>query len=278
MIKIISDSSTLYNENDGYDIAHLQITFNNKTYTEYIDISSEEFNNLLKEGIIPKSSQPPVGKVIELFDKYPNDEIINLSMADGLSGTYQSAVMAKDQVENNERITVINTKTICGPHRYLFKYATDLAKNNFNKDQIIGEIERLITTEKSFLIPLDFDFLKRGGRLSPLVANIGKGLHLCPIVMKNESGTSLDIASVKRTFKRAVDYIVKKLEEFNVNSDNILFITHAFNYEQAQLVKDKLTTVFPNTQIIMHLLSPAFMTQGGPGCIAIQTIKKGTLL
>ena len=122
MIRIVSDSSSLYSKKDGQakgiEIAPLSVTINNNTYKVYEDIQTEEFIDIINEGHIPSSSQPSIGEVLEIYSKYPQDEIINISMADGLSGTYNSACMARNMDENPERIHVINSQTLCGPQRY----------------------------------------------------------------------------------------------------------------------------------------------------------------
>ena len=60
--------------------------------------------------------------------KYPEDEILNIAMAAGLSGTYDSAVAASQMGENTGRITVINSRTLCGPYRYLVENAVKMVK------------------------------------------------------------------------------------------------------------------------------------------------------
>ena len=80
---------------------------------------SAEFVEIVRAGNVPASSQPPVGGVIENYEKYPEDDIINICMADGLSGTYQSALGAKAGLANESRIHVVNSATLCGPHRYM---------------------------------------------------------------------------------------------------------------------------------------------------------------
>ncbi len=121
MIRIVSDSSTLYSEKEAkknnLDVSPLTVTINEKTYRELEDITTEEFIEIIEQGHIPISSQPPIGDVIEIYDKYSNDEIINITMADGLSGTYDTACMAREMVDHRDLITVINSKTLCGPHR-----------------------------------------------------------------------------------------------------------------------------------------------------------------
>ena len=118
MIRIVADSSTLYSVSDGktkgINIAPLSVTIDNKTYKEFEEIQSKEFVEIIKEGHLPMSSQPSIGDVLEIYNNYPDDEIINITMADGLSGTYNSACIAAQMLDNPERVSVINSKTLCG--------------------------------------------------------------------------------------------------------------------------------------------------------------------
>ena len=132
MIRIISDSSTLYSQKEGkeknIDIVSLSVMVDGKSYVENEEIDTDRLVNLINEGgHIATSSQPAVGEVIEVFNKYADDEIINISMADGLSGTYNSACTAKNICENRERIEVVNSKTLCVPQRYLVNLAVKLS-------------------------------------------------------------------------------------------------------------------------------------------------------
>ena len=117
MIRIVTDSSTLYSvsqgKTKGINIAPLSVTIDNRTYKEFEEIQSKEFVEIIKEGHLPMSSQPSIGDVLEIYNSYPDDEIINITMADGLSGTYNSACVAKEMAENSKRIEVINSGTLC---------------------------------------------------------------------------------------------------------------------------------------------------------------------
>ncbi|MBE6054113.1 MAG: DegV family protein [Clostridium sartagoforme] len=278
MIRIISDSSTLYSISEGrknkVDISPLVVTINNNTYMENEDINTEEFLNLIECGHVPTSSQPPIGYVLELYSKYPEDEIINISMADGLSGTFNTACMAKSMDNNPERIEVINSKTLCGPQRYLVDLAVGLVDRGYTKEIIINEINKLIETSKSFLIPHDFDFLVRGGRISSLVGKIGSAIKLVPIMALAEDGKSLIKFSAKRSFKKAIKKIAENLLENNVDCNYKIYISHGGNLELALEGKEIISNEIIDADIEVKKLGPAFITQGGPSCIAIQVIKK----
>lgn len=282
MIRIVSDSSSLYSVKEGQAngviIAPLSVNINGKSYKEHEDIETKEFIDIINEGHIPTSSQPSIGEVMNIYDRYPEDEIINISMADGLSGTYNSACMARDEQENAERITVINSKTLCGPQKYLVDLAVALAKEGKSKSEIVVEVEKAMENTKSFLIPKDFDYLVRGGRLSPLVGKIGGIIKLVPVMSLAEDGRSLTKFTTKRTLKKAIQKICEVMSEDNVNSDWKIYITHACDEALAESVKNIIMENIEGADIEQSILGPVFTTQGGPGCIAIQYIKKHEIL
>ena len=133
MVQIITDSSTLFTVEEGQKmgIEVLPLCVNiGELEGRDTQISMDEFYGEIAKGNNPTSSQPPIGEVMETYEKYPDAEIINIAMADGLSGTYQSACGAKESVDNCDNITVINSKTLCGPHRYMVKKALSKKKTS----------------------------------------------------------------------------------------------------------------------------------------------------
>lgn len=278
MIRIVSDSSSLYSKKDGQakgiGIASLAVTINGNTYKEYEDIQTKEFIDIINEGHIPASSQPSIGEVVEIYNNYPNDEIINISMADGLSGTYNSACMARNMDENPDRIHVINSQTLCGPQNYLVNLAVTLAENGLEAKEIVTEINKTMEYSNSFLIPNDFDFLVRGGRISSVVGKIGGLIKLVPVMTLADDKKSLVKFTTTRTFKKAIQKICEEMIEKNVDSNYKIYISHAYREDLADEAKNIIQECIENADIEVKLLGPAFTTQGGPGCVAIQYIKK----
>lgn len=278
MIRIISDSSSLYSEKKGQEknitIASLTVHINGKSYREYEDIETEEFINIINEGHMPTSSQPSIGHVVDMYNQYEEDEIINISMADGLSGTYNSACVARGMAENPERIHVINSETLCGPQKYLVDLAVTLVEEGKECKEIVDEINKALKESKSYLIPHDFDYLVRGGRISSIVGKIGSAIKLVPVMTMSEDKKSLVKFTTKRTYKKAVQKIIEQMTEDGINSEHKLYIYHACNEDGAEEVKKIILSAIPDADIEVGLLGPAFTTQGGPGCISIQHIKK----
>jgi len=278
MVRIISDTSTMYSEVEGQamgiDIAPLSVTISGETYRELTDIQTPAFIDLINRGGIPTSSQPSIGDVLDLYQKYPNEQILNIAMADGLSGTYNSACSAATMVEHPNNITVINSKTLCGPHRYMVEGATQLARNGASLEEILTWLQVRIDKSYSFLMPNDFDYLRRGGRLSPLVASMGKILNLVPVMTLTEDCKQLISHAKKRSIAKAVQSVIDYLKDKGVDANHKFYIAHADAPAFAQQAKDALIQAFGDIDVDVLMLTPAFTTQGGPKCFAIQTVLK----
>ena len=119
-----------------------------------------EKNSLTRENILKKSHYGLNIYSHILRNEYPDDEIINISMADGLSGTYQTACGAKAMMEEDAKITVFNSRTLCGPHRYMVERAQEMKKAGCTAKEILDWLEMAADKTESFLIPQDFEFLK----------------------------------------------------------------------------------------------------------------------
>ena len=277
MVQIITDSSTLFTAEDakemGIDVLPLCVNIGELEGRD-LQIDMQDFYKRIGEGGIPKSSQPPIGEVIEAYEKYPEDEIINIAMADGLSGTYQSACGAREMVDNKDHITVVNTKTLCGPHRYMVKKAWEMKKAGHSAKEIIAWLEEVREKQESFLIPQDFGFLRRGGRLTPLAATFASTLRLKPVMTQTPDGCRLDKYAIKRNMKQAVGAVIERMKKKGVDAKHIIYVSHAGAIEDAKKVIEMLKEHFVDVEIEMLELGAAFVTQGGPKCVAIQYIQK----
>lgn len=277
MVRIVSDTSTMYSSAQareaGFSVSPLAVTINDKSYRELNEISAAEFVHIINQGYMPRSSQPSIGDVMDVYQALAGNEIINIAMADGLSGTYSSAVAAAESCKNAQDITVVNSRTLCGPHRYMVEKAAEMANRGASKKDILAKVQELIENNISFLIPSDFDYLRRGGRLSPLVSLVGKTIKLAPVLTQSEDGGQLVMSAVKRSFKQGVMHVIKELEERKVGAGWSIYITHADALAKAESALEMLKARFAEAKMEIHFLTPAFITQGGPGCVAVQAIK-----
>ena len=120
MVKIVADTSTLFSSEEGnkhgITITPLSVNIAKDSYRELDEITSAQFLERLQGGVLPTSSQPSIGEKMEQYELLAKaDEVLDITMADGLSGTYESACNAKADCVYGDRITVLNSETLCGP-------------------------------------------------------------------------------------------------------------------------------------------------------------------
>lgn len=277
MVQIITDTSTLYTPDEakalGFESIPLCVNIGEFEGRDLL-IDMDDYYDRIRKGGIPKSSQPPIGDVVDMYEKYRDTEIINIAMADGLSGTYQSACSAKEMLDDSSKVMVVNSKTLCGPHRYMVEKAQQMKEAGCSAKEILDWLEYIKERTESFLFPQDFDFLRRGGRLTPMAAALGSVLRLKPIMTLTEDCKRLDKFAVKRTMKSAVDTVINHLKTRNLDSRHILYISHADALEDAKKIMAQLKETFTELEVKIMDLSPVFVAQGGPKCVAIQYIEK----
>ena len=277
MVQIVTDSSVLYTEEEakaaGFDVVPLCVSVGDMDGRD-LQINMEEFYGRIGKGEIPRSSQPPIGDVVEVYEKYQDADGLNICVADGLSGTYHGALSARDMVESRDRITVFNSRTLCGPHRYMVEKAQKMKEEGKGIPEILEWLKSAAEKTESFLIPQDFGFLKRGGRLTPVAAALGSVLKLKPVMRLTEDGTRLDKFFVKRTMSAAVSGIMDHMKKKGIDGRYLLYIVHAAAPKEAGAIREMIEAEFKGIQIQMMDLSPVFVAQGGPGCVAIQYIER----
>lgn len=272
-MKLITDTGTLLSQQEatelGIHLLPLQVAINNKNYRDYFEISSQEFIPMTKTAV-PTSSQPAIGEVMEAYsDLMP---ALHIAMTKGLSATYNSA-LGYIESNNINHVTLFNSKTLAGTQQYLVKLANKL-RDSHSVDQIIEKMEACLSECQSFLMPEDFDFLKRGGRLSPVAAKLSGFMKIKPIVMQVEGSEKLEKFDVGRNWKVAIDKIIKRMIDNGVSAMHKIYISHAQNERVALMAVEQIKNMIKDADIETLKLSPVMITQGGPGCVAIQYIKK----
>jgi len=276
-MKIIADTATLYSPEEGealgMTVIPVCVTINGQTYRDYAEITSAELLQMVEEGGVPTSSQPAVGDVLEVLEG-ETEEVLFLTVGDGLSGAYQTAMGARNCIENNDHIHIIDSGTLAGPLRHLAGKAVALKEKGLTVERIKEELQRCIESSVSFVIPADFEFLKRSGRLTPLAARIGGALKLLPVLTQTKDRTRITPVTVKRTWKAAVEVILQRLQAVGVNENHLISICHGGVPERARSILQQVRTRFEATEAEVLELSPALLAHGGPGCIVIQAIQK----
>lgn len=275
-MKIIADTPTLYSpaeaEAMGLTVIPACTIIDDTVYRDFVDISAEEFLGKIAQGAVPKTSQPAIGDILDVYENC-EDEMLVMPIGDGLSGTYQNMVGAREMVEGNERIHVIDTKTLAGPQRYLVRKAMELREKGLDIERIKQELKESIESSISFVIPADFEFLKRSGRLTPVAAKIGTILKIVPVLTQTEDKRRITLHCIKRTEKKAVQAIIDHFRAQGVGENWLITVSHGGVPEKAKAVLAQLKENFAASATELFQLVPSLVSHGGPGCIVIQTIK-----
>lgn len=276
-MQIIADTATLYTPEEGkalgVTIIPVFVVIDGKSYKDLEEMSSERFLELVEAGAVPTSSQPAIGDLIELFEKNEEEKLV-LTVGDGLSGAYQNAVGARNTMDHGEKIHVLDSKSLAGPQRYLVQKALVLKEKGLDMARIKEELQTSIDSSVSFVIPVDFNFLKRSGRLTPLAAKIGSMIKIVPILTQTEDKKRITPFAIKRSGKKAVLAILDHLKEIGVDENYYITVCHGGAQEKAKEVLKIIKEKFERTTVDLFQLSPSLITHGGPGCIVIQAIRK----
>lgn len=272
-MKIITDTGSLMSQAQALELdielLPLQVAILGKNYRDYFELKSADFVEMVKKAI-PNSSQPAIGDVMEVYERTKN--ALHITMTKGLSATYDSALGILNSM-HTEGITLFNSKTLAGTQKYLVELAASLSKDK-TVEEIVERMNKCLSSCQSFLMPTDFDYLKRGGRITTLAATLGGFLKLKPIVMHVEGSERLEKFGSGRTWTNAIDQIIDRMIENGVSYTHKIYISHAFNLEVAELAFKRIKERIQNIEVDILELSPVMITQGGPGCVAIQFILK----
>ncbi|BCJ99489.1 DegV family protein [Anaerocolumna chitinilytica] len=196
-IKIITDSTSDINLDLAKElditIVPLRVIFDEQEYFDGVDITNEQFyEKLVISKNLPTTSQPAPEQYIPYFEeaKAKGDSVIVITISSKLSGTYQSAVIAKDMVEY-EDIHIVDSLTVTLGLQLLVRKAITLKNQGMSAEAIAVQLENTKTKVKLYALLESLEYLKKGGRLSGMSAFAGGLLNIKPIIEVRDGEVSL---------------------------------------------------------------------------------------
>lgn len=278
-IAIVTDSNSGITQEQGkqmgISVIPMPFEINGKEYFEDINLSQEEFYELLEDGAEISTSQPSPEAVLDLWDRLLEecDEIVHIPMSSGLSGSCGTAMgLALDydgkvQVVNNQRISVTLRQSVLD--------AMELAKQGKNASEIKEILERE-KFESSIYITLDtLKYLKKGGRVTPAAAALATLLKIKPVLQIQ--GEKLDAFAKARTVKQAKSIMmesIKKDMEERFGKNVYLQMAYTKNMDAALEFKKEVEAYFSGYEVRMDPLSLSVSCHIGPGALAVAVTKK----
>lgn len=272
-VKIVTDSTVDLDKHtiEQYDITvvPLSISIENNTYIDGVDLKADEFIRLMKDtDELPKSSQPPIGQFIEVYDELGKDgsEIISIHMTKGMSGTMLSAQSAAQMTSSN--VSVVDSMFISKALSFQVIEAAKLAKEGFSKEKILKRIEQIRKNTYLYISVDTLENLVKGGRIGKGRALIGSLLHIKPIASLSD-GVYSPIGKV-RSQSQAIKFLSRQFAE-NVKGKTIksIGIAHADAEEFALRLKEAITQHNPSCDIDISFTTPVISTHTGPGAVGL---------
>ncbi|HEM3580702.1 TPA: DegV family protein [Streptococcus suis] len=239
-------------------------------------LTSADLLEKMASGSQPTTSQVNVGQFEEVFEAAAKEghEVLYLAFSAALSGTYQSAVIARDMVMDQYPeavITIVDTKAATIGEGYLVMQAAQARAAGKSLAETKALIEDLVPRLRTYLLVDDLNHLVRGGRLSKAAALIGGLVNIKPLLALNAEGKLEAIAKI-RGRKKGIK------EMLNLTLDNLdhstVMVAYTGDIEAAEAIKATLLEDSRVTDVLLTELGPIIATHTGTGALAILSINK----
>jgi len=241
-------------------------------------IPFEEFYKRIAAGALPTTSQVNVAQFIEFFERYLADgkDVLHISFSSGLSGTYNSAVMARDQLLQKypgRKLLVVDSLAASSGYGLLVDLAADLRDGGDSIEEVHAWVEANKLNVHHWFFSTDLTHYKRGGRISAASATMGTLLNICPLMNMNPEGKLIPREKI-RGKKHVITEIVKRMGEHaqkGVDYSGKCFISESACYGDAREVADLVEAKFPklNGQVMINSIGTVIGSHTGPGTVAL---------
>ncbi|WP_368657231.1 DegV family protein [Metabacillus halosaccharovorans] len=270
-VKIVTDSTIDLDKEllDEYEIivVPLSITIDSTNYLDGVDVTPDVFIEMMSQSKeLPKSSQPPVGEFLRVYDELGKDgsAIISIHMSKGLSGTVQSAETAARM--SSADVTVMDSMFISKALGFQVIESAKMAKNGSSKEEILKRIDEIRQNTLLYISVDTLENLVKGGRIGRGKALIGSLLNIKPIA-KLQEGVYTPVGKV-RSHSQAVKFLAKQFaEDIKGKTVKAVGIAHADAFDFANNLKKAVIDIYPNITVDISFTTPIISTHTGKGAI-----------
>ena len=275
MVRIITDSAADFEpfELEKWNIAciPLKVMLGDTEYEENLNLSKDQFFSLLAStGDTPKTSQPSPDHLMDLFAdaKRAGDEAVYITISSAISGTYQTAVMTREDAESDD-CYVFDSRNATGGQRLLVEYAVRLRDAGKSAKEILAALEAVRDQVILFACIDTLEYLYRGGRISQTVYKLGTMAQVKPIIRVSEEG-SIEVPAKAMGMRKGMDQLVKKLEAQKPSTDHKIYVMYTADRTIGQTLAQKVSALgyeIPEEQIVQ--VGAAIGSHIGPNACGI---------
>lgn len=278
-IKIITDSACDltrdYIKNNNIGLLSLILNLNGQAIKDDLGetLSYKDFYNKMREGATPTTSQINAHEFEEEFIKYikNGDSIIYISLSSSLSGSFNSANIAKNNLMDeypNANIYLVDSLSVSVGQGLLVAKACEMRDSGIGAEEIVNWLEENKRKVIHSILIDDLNHLKRGGRISGATAAIGGLLNIKPTLFLDDEGKLIQGEKIKGK-KKALRFLVNEVREKAVDTENeILYICHGDCLEEAETLRDMILEEVKFKNVIINYVGNVVGAHAGPGVLA----------
>jgi len=283
-IKILSDSGCDLPKEiiEEYDIDILPIIVikDDKEYLDGVTIQPKEVYDGMRKGDIFKTAQIPLNAFTDKFLEYAKngDSVIYLAFSSGLSGTYQTSLLAKESILDQYPdfdLEILDTKAASGGFGLIVYHIAKMAKEGRTKEEILKAAKFYIENIEHIFTVDDIEYLFRGGRVTRTQAFLGGLLNIKPVLTVID-GKLVPLEKVRgknKVYKTMLNFMREKAKEANLK-DQLICITHGDDLDGAMKLKEMIQKEFGCESFLMNMVGAAIGAHSGPGTLTIFFFKR----
>lgn len=256
---------------EQYDIKvlRLKVLYGDRMYSDGLDIDPLEVYRRFPQEI-PTTSTPNMYEVSELVNEIKSEgyeKIIGITISSGLSGTYNAVAMAFE--EEDIETFAFDTKNISIGAGLLAMWAAKKLSEGWTFEAVKHGLNDKINDSKVFFYMDTLDYLRKGGRISPAVAIVGKALNLKPIISCNEKGTYYTVSNIRGQHK-GLEKLMDSLKDYIGDKKAYLAIMNGDGTRYLDVIRARIKEMFPQCEVVVDKQITATMAiHTGPGLIGV---------
>ena len=279
-VKIITDSTADLPKDlqDKYDISilPLHMHWEGKDYLDRVDIQPTEFYERMLAGVpLPQTSQVAVGQFVELVRPFLEEgrQVFYTGLSSGVSATFNSAQLAKQELGNSEDFQIVDSKTSSLAVSFMLLEAAKVAAEGGDAMACVKAAVDTHSRVGTFFTVATLEYLHRGGRINTAKRIFGSALQIKPIMWMNKDDGKIDllesVISRKKAINRMVELMVKEAAGRKVLA---IGVEHALAFEEAAEMEAKAVEAVHPLSILRAELSPIIGAHVGPGTLNLAFI------
>lgn len=255
----------------------MDLELEGKSYTHYADereISIESFYDVLRKGGKSVTSLINTETFLSTFRPIleKGNDILYIAFSSGLSGTYNSSLIARDELLEEypeAKIVCVDTKAASAGEGLMVYSAVKKKEEGLTIDELNEWIENNVLKLCHWFTVDDLNHLKRGGRVSAISATIGTALNIKPILHVDDEGHLIPMEKV-RGRKKSLIALYEHMKETVVNpKEQVIFISHGDALEDAEFLANMIKEKLQVKEVVISKIGPVIGTHSGPGTIAL---------